>query len=286
MDDLHRNRRLFEARHWPEGPRCPSGDDRIVARLDAVLRAADIETVWALTVDFMRFYGFDGVIYGYSPTARGVNLGPREDLLLLSTLNRGFMATLVDNDIYRQSVTFNWALRNAGIASWSMNADEGEMPPEFETTPEAQAFFEMHGMMQGCTIGFPTARSRGRGVMALIARPGMTHQDVDAVLAEYADELFVYATVAHRSLSTMPYFGENRSLTPRQREVLEWVADGKAVADIAAIMGLAQPTVEKHLKLAREALGVETTAHALIKAAFLNQMFVLDIPALERELEN
>ena len=247
----------------------------LVSQLDAVLRAADIETVWALTCAYLRDLGFDGVIYGYSPTSKGVDLGPREDYLLLSTLGRSFMTDLVDGNIYRESITFNWALRNAGIASWSMTAFEGAMPDDFRTSTEAAAFFARYGMLIGCTIGFPTARTRGRGVMALIASHGMTQQEVDAMIKRRGEELFVFATVAHRSLSTMPYLGQNRSLSPRQREVLEWVAEGKSVADIAAILGLAQPTVEKHLRLAREALGVETTAHALIKAAFLNQVFVL-----------
>jgi len=34
--------------------------------------------------------------------------------------------------------------------------------------------------------------------------------------------------------------------------------------------------VEKHLRLARENLNVETTAQAVLKAAFLNQMFVIE----------
>ncbi|MFO7771946.1 MAG: LuxR family transcriptional regulator, partial [Roseovarius gahaiensis] len=34
-------------------------------------------------------------------------------------------------------------------------------------------------------------------------------------------------------------------------------------------------TVEKHLRLARQALGVETTAQAVLKAALQNQMFVV-----------
>lgn len=259
----------------PAQPGTRDAPSSLVAHLDAILRAADIETVWALTCGYMRELGFNGVIYGYSPTSKGAELGPREDFLLLSTLDRAFMSNLVDSNIYRESVTFNWALRNAGVASWSMTPNEGEMPPDFRTSPEAEAFFERFGMVIGCTVGFPSARSRGRGVMALMARRGLSQSDVDGLLRDRGDELFVVATVAHRSLSTMPYLGQNRSLSPRQREVLEWVAEGKSVADIAAILGLAQPTVEKHLRLAREALGVETTAHALIKAAFLNQMFVV-----------
>ena len=52
--------------------------------------------------------------------------------------------------------------------------------------------------------------------------------------------------------------------------------DGKTTQDAAEIMGLTPATVEKHLRLAREALDVETTAQAVLKASFQNQIFVLD----------
>ena len=68
-----------------------------------------------------------------------------------------------------------------------------------------------------------------------------------------------------------------RTLTKRQREVLQWVGDGKTTQDIAVLLGLTPATIEKHLRLAREALDVETTAQAVLKAAFYNQMFVLDL---------
>ena len=58
-------------------------------------------------------------------------------------------------------------------------------------------------------------------------------------------------------------------------EVLEWVGDGKTTADIATIMGLTLATVEKHLRLARESLDVDTTAQAVLKASFQNQIYVL-----------
>jgi LuxR family transcriptional regulator len=39
-------------------------------------------------------------------------------------------------------------------------------------------------------------------------------------------------------------------------------------------MGLTAATVEKHLRLAREALDVDTTAQAVLKASFQNQIFL------------
>jgi len=68
-------------------------------------------------------------------------------------------------------------------------------------------------------------------------------------------------------------------LTKRQREVLQWVGDGKTTQDIAILLDLTSATIEKHLRLAREALDVETTAQAVLKAAFLNQMFVIEVEA-------
>lgn len=61
--------------------------------------------------------------------------------------------------------------------------------------------------------------------------------------------------------------------SPRQREALEWVADGKTTQDVALLMGVSAAMVEKHLRLAREALAVETTAQAVAKGAMLNMIF-------------
>jgi LuxR family transcriptional regulator len=65
-------------------------------------------------------------------------------------------------------------------------------------------------------------------------------------------------------------------LTKRQREALEWVGDGQTMQDTAMLMGLTVATVEKHLRLARDTLAVDTTAQAVLKASFSNQMFVLE----------
>ena len=46
---------------------------------------------------------------------------------------------------------------------------------------------------------------------------------------------------------------------------------------IAMIMGLTAATVEKHLRLAREALDAETTAQAVVKASFQKQIFVFQV---------
>jgi DNA-binding CsgD family transcriptional regulator len=55
-------------------------------------------------------------------------------------------------------------------------------------------------------------------------------------------------------------------LTPREREVLDWVAAGKTNRDVAAILGASPRTVEKHLERIYEKLGVETRTAAVMRA--------------------
>lgn len=52
-------------------------------------------------------------------------------------------------------------------------------------------------------------------------------------------------------------------LTPREREVMRWLAAGKRQADTALILGLSERTVENHLRRVRGRLGATTTAEAL-----------------------
>jgi len=57
------------------------------------------------------------------------------------------------------------------------------------------------------------------------------------------------------------------SLTPRETEVLSWIAKGKTNRDVADILGLSPRTVNKHLEHVFEKLGVETRAAAAALAS-------------------
>jgi len=59
---------------------------------------------------------------------------------------------------------------------------------------------------------------------------------------------------------TAPGTGAEISLTPRQRDVLRLLADGKRMKEIAAILGLSTRTVETHKYEMMQALGVGSTA--------------------------
>ena len=59
-------------------------------------------------------------------------------------------------------------------------------------------------------------------------------------------------------------------VTPREREVLSWLAAGKTDKDIAVIVGVSPRTVQKHLQHIYEKLGVETRTAAVVRAMELS----------------
>jgi DNA-binding CsgD family transcriptional regulator len=55
-------------------------------------------------------------------------------------------------------------------------------------------------------------------------------------------------------------------LTPREAEVLLWVAQGKSNAEIATILATAEGTIKKHLQHVFEKLHVESRSAASLLA--------------------
>lgn len=51
-------------------------------------------------------------------------------------------------------------------------------------------------------------------------------------------------------------------ITPREREVLHWMAEGKRDGEIALILGISVRTAEQHARVCLRKLGVETRAAA------------------------
>ena len=59
---------------------------------------------------------------------------------------------------------------------------------------------------------------------------------------------------------------ESLGITPREAEVLLWIAQGKSIADIATILGCAENTVKVHIARIFEKLGIENRNAASLKA--------------------
>ncbi|KRS18275.1 LuxR family transcriptional regulator [Roseovarius indicus] len=244
--------------------------------LNALITAHSIETLWDRHTRHMAEYGFDRLIYGFTRYMTPNSLGDPDDFILLSNHDPAYMDRFIGEGLYFHAPMVRWALENDGARSWSLLQDMIEIGALTADERKVIEFNRSMGVVAGYSISFKPVSSRAKGAIALTARQGMTQAEVEEIWAQHGEDILLLNNLTHLRIMTLPYTGPARTLTSRQREVLEWVGDGKTVQDTAVIMGLTPPTVEKHLRLARQALNVETTAQAVLKAAFQNQIFVLE----------
>lgn len=246
----------------------------LVAHLERVIEATSIEDIWSMHLDKMASYGFTRLLYGFTRFRTSNSFGNAEDLLVLSNHPENYLADFVQSGLYNHAPMVKWAAANEGACSWRLI---GEMLASNTMTATERRVIELnhkYDIRAGYSISFRDVSVRAKGAIGLCARPGMRQHEVDEVWDEHGREITVINNVTHLRITAMPFASSRRALTPRQREALEWVGDGKTMQDIATIMGLTPATVEKHLRLAREALDVETTAQAVLKASFQNQIFI------------
>ena len=254
-------------------PKGGSGLSNALAHMQRIANARTPEEVWSHLLTAMADYGFDRVNYGATRSVRDGSLGDMQDAVFLSNHPRNVMSDYFDMGFFMRTPMFRWVMTNTGACSWAWAEEErraGRLSPE---ELAAQDMARKAGMTAGYSISFADPSPRLRAAMGLSAPRGVSQDQVDAMWAEKGNEVLTICQMMHLRMQGMPFPVQRRPLSPRQREALEWVAEGKTTQDIAIIMGISPAMVEKHLRLAREVLDVETTAHAVAKAALFNHLF-------------
>jgi LuxR family transcriptional regulator len=244
--------------------------------LHSIARCPSIEALWTAHTEKMATYGFDRLIYGFTRYRTSTSLGDPEDFVILTNHSKAYTDEFLGAGLYYHAPMVHWALKNDGACSWTVLHEMAQARAMTKDEQRVVDFNHRMNVFAGYTVSFKSISARSKGAIALTARADMAQDQVDQVWAEHGNDIKLMNDIAHLKILTLPYSAPNRALTKRQREALEWVGDGKTMQDIAVLMGLTSATVEKHLRLARESLSVETTAQAVLKAAFANQMFVMD----------
>ncbi len=247
------------------------------ASLERICDAETVDELWNIYTEVMAEFGFDRLLYGLTRFKSGQSLGDMQDSLILTNHDTEFVDKYVTSGLFIHAPMMRWSIENTGACSWSwMDGMVGSDDAFTESERKVLALNHGSGVTAGYTISFKSSTIRTKGAIALTGKKGVSQTQVDEIWEKHGQEILVISNVAHLKIISLPHAGTRKPLTHRQREVLEWVGDGKTMQDIAVIMGLTSATVEKHLRLAREALDVETTAQAVLKASFQNQIFVLE----------
>lgn len=244
--------------------------------LTQIAESRTADGVWALATGHFASLGFARVNYGFTRFRSQRSIGDPDDALFLTSAGAEYVKGYFLNGFYARTPAFRWAQNNEGACTWAWVREamaagrlSGE---EMETVRQNAAA----GIVAGISISFPETSMRAKGAMGLIADPGLDYLAVDAIFAAQRVQILAVAHMMHLRLISLPISSRRRSLTLRQREALEWVADGKTSQDVGLLMGVSAAMVEKHLRLAREALSVDTTTQAVAKAALMNLIFQRD----------
>jgi LuxR family transcriptional regulator len=239
-----------------------------------ILDATSIQDAWQEMCKFMSEYGFERLMYCRTHFAEGFNLGDEQDYMILSNHDPEYFDFFVRSGRFKRSPFFIWTFTNVGFISWSQLA---ALQLEDKIKTEALRIVERnqeYGVSAGITASFPNALAGQKSAATICARRGLSQEDVDRLWAEHHEILEVVWTAFDVKVKSLPFPSIEQRLTNRQKEVLSWIAKGKTSRETAEIMNISLPTVEKHVRLAKEALNAHTIAQAVAKLSFLNQLIV------------
>ncbi len=119
-------------------------------------------------------------------------------------------------------------------------------------------------------------RALDSGVRGYLLKSSISAELSRAVRAAFADRLFLSeaiksdVTAAQRRDQAVDSF---RLLTPREREVLQWVTEGRTNREIAEVLGISVKTVEKHRARLMHKLGVHDVP-GLVRLAMKHRLFI------------
>ncbi|WP_179381235.1 helix-turn-helix transcriptional regulator [Jannaschia marina] len=247
---------------------------QVLPILRNILFAACVEDVWALLRETMARFGFDRINYSYAPALRDPAQASRSLRFTLTSHPNPRVATVYRGALLDRSPMRRWASENVGAISWSRQPDLLRSYDMVEEGPALNALLAELGFHAGYTLGFPRTAETGKGAMGLTARADFDQADVDVIWARHGTAIEALAGAAHARMVQLPLVLPHVSLTDRQRAILNWIADGKTVQDVALLLDRSVGAIEKQLREARTRLGVETTAHAIARVALLNQLSV------------
>ena len=242
--------------------------------VERILNSVSVEQVWAHHLANMQEFGFDRVIYTSTRFRNSGLFGDLAEAVVMTNHDRDYIKTFTNEGLYRYSPSTPWLKANIGAISWRIIAERFRADDLSDSEKRVKALYAKWNTTAGYTIGLNRLDNRNSGVVGLTACQGLTQDDADAIWQDSGAQIILLNNLMHLRISTLPNALQNPLLTTRQLEVLRLVADGKSNLDIVAILEIALGTVEKHLRMAREALNVDTTAQAVLKASLNNQLFL------------
>ena len=239
-----------------------------------ILAARTVESVWQFYATRLAEWGFPHAAYHGVRLLRTTNEQVADDSLFLSSYSQRLLHDLLAQNLFDSVPMYHWMTHHKGSESWDWlqarrlagRLSDGEL--------RAMELFTRYGHVSGYAISLADSVHRVRAGVIMSGAVGQRQDQLDAHWRAHQPQIEALTGLVHLRLASLPYAPPDEVLTARQREVLECISIGRTTQEIAVLLDVTPSTVEKHLRLARKALGARTTAQAVLLAASRRQMFV------------
>lgn len=258
---------------------------------------------WKMTTDFMPIEEFHRTeLHRYALAPIGINyqiggilavLGETSHVITIHRTHRNFTEheREILNTLHSHLVT---SYVNA-LACTQANQSVAEIKAVVETAPGAYGYYYRDGQLawlqpraeEWLAEFFPDEVKTGERIpqsMNQLVRESLANEHAPKQLECVRDGEILKVCLGGSPLgglivrlerkprTPLPRFRPVSQLTPRENEVLQWMAEGKRNGEIAAILDISERTVEKHVAKILEEFKVENRATAIIRAMELCAM--------------
>lgn len=218
-------------------------------------RVRSLSALWSLMVEYYRQEGFEAVAYVLFDRGR---LGEA-----VALLEHGFSQDIVHAYAAMGYGQHDPTLRVV-MATGRPDAPS-RVVERFNMSPEERRYKSMmEGLGAGDGLSLPLYGPHGRDAYGLLGKP----VDPDFFRNARRTELHMLAQAAHLkafALSRRRKPHDGHGLSPREVEILRWVAQGKSNGVIADILEISPGTVDTYLRRVFEKLNVTDRTSAAVK---------------------
>lgn len=231
--------------------------------IEHALSIASFEDFYLFAAKLKNDCGFS--LSGGVMSHKSVNAHPTA-YLFYASVPGGWPAYYLKH-LLAEDPTYNYCLHNVLPLVWATEKDFKALRGLAPHMTGAMGDFDINGFVTIPTHGASTSLSGFR--FAFTRRDGLTRADVDNQLPMMS----LLSTFMHEAISRLLELdreSESIRLTPREKEILRWVAAGSSTWAISEKLHISENTVLTHMKSVHAKLGVKTRQHAVAKALSLN----------------
>jgi len=213
----------------------------------------DIEDLKAILTKYIKPLGFS-----MHTCVSVVDLqNPPPSALLLLEFPKLWVERYISENYIESDVVFQKAIRDMRAFTWN------ELTHFDRTAQKIFSESSEFGIKNGVTVPISIPGYLPATVNVIGEHLDISEEDYHAI---HLMAIYYYHSVIRikRTENNKDY--QSIKLTPREKDCLHWIAQGKREPDIADILFISQHTVHSHLESVRKKLDVSTSTQAAVRA--------------------